>query len=70
MDNKASFGMHLTKQASLLMTFNMHILVGTIFHVSHLDLKISQDIFQMRMDDIVTQCPGILAIDDERIHLR
>ena len=25
----------------------------------------SQDIFQMRMDDIVAQCPGILAIHDE-----
>ena len=27
-------------------------------------LKMSQDIFQMRMDDIVAQCPGVLAIHD------
>ena len=25
----------------------------------------SQDIFQMQMDDIVVQCPGILAIHDD-----
>ena len=25
----------------------------------------SQDIFQMRMDDIIAQCPGILAIHDD-----
>ena len=25
----------------------------------------SQDIFQMQMDDIVAQCPGILAIHDD-----
>ena len=25
----------------------------------------SQDIFQMRMDDIVAQCPGVLAIHDD-----
>ena len=28
-------------------------------------LKMSQDIFQMRMDDIVAQCPGVLAIHDD-----
>ena len=28
-------------------------------------LKISQDIFWMRMDDIIVQCPGILAIHDD-----
>ena len=25
----------------------------------------SQDIFQMRMDDIIAQCPGVLAIQDD-----
>ena len=28
-------------------------------------LKMSQDIFQMRMDDIVAQCPSVLAIHDD-----
>ena len=28
-------------------------------------LKMSQDIFQMWMDDIVAQCPGVLAIHDD-----
>ena len=28
-------------------------------------LKMSQDIFQMRMDNIVAQCPGVLAIHDD-----
>ena len=28
-------------------------------------LKMSQDIFQMQMDDIVAQCPGVLAIHDD-----
>ena len=30
-----------------------------------LGLKMSQDIFQMRMDDIVAQCPRVLAIHDD-----
>ena len=34
----------------------LHVLLG---------LKMSQDIFQMQMDDIVTQCPGILTIHDD-----
>ena len=28
----------------------------------------SQDIFQIRMDDIVAQCPGVLAIHDMFIY--
>ena len=57
--NKAFFGMHLTKQASLLMTFNMHL---SRYHFLRIPfgLKMNQDIFQMQMDDIVTQVQAYL----------
>ena len=61
--NKAFFGVHLTEATSLLMTFNTHLSRYRFLHVQ-LGFKISQDIFQMRMDDIVAQCPGVLAIHD------
>ena len=62
--NKAFFGMHLTEAASLLTTFNTHL--GRYrFLCVPFGLKMSQDIFQMRMDDIIAQCPGVLAIHDD-----
>ena len=61
--NKAFFGMHLTEQASLLTTFNTHLSRYRFLRVLF-GLKISQDIFQMQMDDILLQCPGVLAIHD------
>ena len=62
--NKAFFGMHLTQEASLLTTFNTHLRRYRFLCVPF-ELKMSQDIFQMRMDDIVAQCPGVLAIHDD-----
>ena len=62
--NKAFFGMHLMEEASLLTTFNTHLRRYRFLHVPF-GLKMSQDIFQMRMDDIVAQCPGVLAIHDD-----
>ena len=62
--NKAFFGMHLTEEASLLTTFNTHLRRYRFLRVPF-RLKMSQDIFQMRMDDIVAQCPGVLAIHDD-----
>ena len=62
--NKAFFGMHLTDEASLLTTFNTHLGWYRFLRVPF-GLKMSQDIFQMRMDDIVAQCPGVLAIHDD-----
>ena len=62
--NKAFFGMHLTEEASLLTMFNTHLRRYRFLHVPF-GLKMSQDIFQMRMDDIVAQCPSILAIHDD-----
>ena len=62
--NKAFCRMHLTKQASLLTTFNRHLSRYQFLHVLF-GFKMSQDIFQMQMDDIVAQCPGILTIHDD-----
>ena len=63
-DSNKAFGMHLTEEASLLTTFNTHL--GRYrFLCVPFGLKMSQDIFQMRMDDIVTQCPSVLAIHDD-----
>ena len=62
--NKAFFGMHLTEQASLLTTFNTHLGRYQFLCVPFV-LKMSQDIFQMQMDDIVAQCPSVLAIHDD-----
>ena len=56
--------MHLTEAALLLMTFNTHLSRYRFLHVPF-GLKMSQDIFQMRMDDIVAQCPGVLAIHND-----
>ena len=65
----AFFGMHLTKQASLLTIFNMHLSMYHFLCVPF-GLKMSQDIFQMWMDDIVAQCPGVLRNTWQHIHLR
>ena len=62
--NKAFFGMHLTEEASLLTMFNTHLGRYRFLRVPF-GLKMSQDIFQMRMDDIVAQCPSVLAIHDD-----
>ena len=56
--------MHLTEEASLLTMFNTHLSRYRFLHVPF-RLKMSQDIFQMKMDDIVAQCPGILAIHND-----
>ena len=62
--NKAFFGMHLTEQASLLTMFNTHLGRYRFLHVLF-RLKMSQDIFQMQMDGIIAQFPGVLTIHDD-----
>ena len=62
--NKAFFSMHLTEEASLLTMFNTHLSRYRFLHVPF-GLKMFQDIFQMRMDDTVAQCPGILATHND-----
>ena len=56
--------MHLTEEASLLTMFNTHLRRYQFLFVPF-GLKMSQDIFQMRMDDIVAQCPSVLAIHND-----
>ena len=46
------------------MMFNTHLSRYQLLRVPF-GLKTGQDIFQMRMDDIVTQCPGVLRIHDD-----
>ena len=46
------------------MTFNTHLRRYRFLCVPF-GLKMSQDIFQMRMDDIVAQCPRVLAIHND-----
>ena len=53
--NKAFFRMHLMEEVSLLTTFNTHLRRYRFLCVPF-GLKMSQDIFQMWMDDIVAQC--------------
>ena len=62
--NKAFFGMHLMEEALLLTMFNTHLRRYRFLCVPF-GLKMSQDIFQMRMDDIVAQCPSVLAIHND-----
>ena len=63
---KAFFGMHLTEEASLLTTFNTHLRRYRFLCVPF-GLKMSQDIFQMRTDDIVAQCPGVLGFQQQKV---
>ena len=56
--------MHLTEEASLLTMFNTHLDMYRFLCVPF-GLKVSQDIFQMRIDDIVAQYPRVLAIHDD-----
>ena len=56
-------GCILQEEASLLTTFNTHLGRYRFLRVPF-GLQMSQDIFQMRMDDIVVQCPRVLAIHD------
>ena len=64
--NKAFFSVCISpNEASLLTTFNTHLGMVLISWEYHSDLKVSQDIFKMWMDDIAAQCPGVLAIHDD-----
>ena len=55
---KAFLQIHITHEASLLTTFNSH---RGCLHFLRMPFgaKMSQDVFQMRMDAILKQCPGI-----------
>ena len=63
---KAFIQIHLTHEASLLMTFNSHR--GRLrFLRMPFGAKMSQDILQLRMDAILEQCPGVIGIHDDMV---
>ena len=63
---KAFLQIHLMHKASLLMTFNSH--KGRLrFLRMPFGAKMSQDMFQLRMDAILEQCPGVIGIHDDMV---
>ena len=63
---KAFLQIHLTYEASLLTMFNSHR--GCLcFLRMPFGAKMSQDVFQMRMDAIPEQCPGVIGIHDDMV---
>ena len=63
---KAFLQIHLTHKASLLMTFNSHR--GWLqFLQMPFGAKMSQDVFQLWMDAILEQCPGVIEIHNDMV---
>ena len=63
---KAFLQIHLMHEASLLMTFNSHR--GWLrFLWMPFGAKMSQDVFQLWMDAILEQCPGVIGIHDDMV---
>ena len=63
---KAFLQIHLTHEGSLLTTFNSHR--GWLrFLQMPFGAKMSQDMFQLRMDAILEQCPGVIGIHDDMV---
>ena len=63
---KAFLQIHLMHKASLLKMFNSHR--GWLqFLRMPFGAKMSQDVFQLRMDAILKQCPGVIGIHDDMV---
>ena len=63
---KAFLQIHLKHEASLLMMFNSHR--GRLrFLQMPFGAKMSQDVFQLQMDAILEQCPGVIGIHDDMV---
>ena len=63
---KAFLQIHLMHEASLLTTFNSHR--GRLrFLQMPFGAKMSQDMFQLWMDAILEQCPGVIGIHDDMV---
>ena len=61
---KAFLQVHLTKESSKLLVINTH--KGRYrFKRMPFGAKMSQDVFQMKMDLIMERCPGVIIIHDE-----
>ena len=66
---KAFLQIHLTQEASLLTMFNSHR--GQLrFLRMPFGAKMSQDMFQLRMDAILEQCPGVIGIHNDMVIFR
>ena len=63
---KAFLQIHLTHEASLLMTFNSHRGPFRFLRMPF-GAKMSQDMFQLWMDAILKQCPGVIGIHDNMV---
>ena len=63
---KAFLQIHLMHEVSLLMTFNSHG-EQLQFLQMHFGAKMSQDMFQLRMDAILEQYPGGIGIHDDMV---
>ena len=59
---------YLDSTSSYLTTFNTQKSRYRFFHMPF-GLKMSQDMFQMRMDQITDRLPGVIAIHDDIWHL-
>ena len=63
---KAFLQIHLMHKASLFMMFNSHR--GQLrFLQMPFGAKMSQDVFQLWMDAILTQCPGVIGTYDDMV---
>ena len=63
---KAFLQIHLTHEASFLTTFNSHR--GRLqFLWMPFGAKMSQDVFQLQMDAILKQSPGVIGIHDDMV---
>ena len=63
---KAFLQIHLTHEASLLTTFNSHRGCLSFLRMPF-GAKMSQDVFQLWMDAILEQCPGVIGIHDDMV---
>ena len=63
---KVFLQIHLTHEASLLTTFNSHW-ERLRFLRMPFGTKMSQDVFQLWMDAILKQCPGVIGIHDDMV---
>ena len=64
---KAFLQIHLTHEASLLMTCSTLHRGCLCFLRMPFGAKMSQDVVQMRMDAILEQCPGVIGIHDDMV---
>ena len=63
---KAFLQIHLMHEASLLTMFNSHRGRLRFLRITF-GAKMSQDVFQLRIDAILKQCPGVIGIHDDMV---